>query len=168
MTDYTLVGQIINTHGIKGGLRVYPYTFDINRFFEYGDIYIGDAKIECSIEDVSIHKNIVIMYLKGYDNINQVLEFKESFVYIRRDQEAVLEEGSYYIDDLIQCKVYNLEGEEIGTLTNVLKGSGADVYEITDESGYYLVPAVSVFVKEVNIKEKTIIVDLIDGMYNEN
>lgn len=168
MIDYTLVGQIISTHGIKGGLRAYPYTFDINRFFEYGTVYLGEDKVKVEISQVSLHQNIVILYFEGYEDINEVLAFKDLYIYIRRDQEAVLEEGTYYIDDLRQCQAYDTEGRHLGHLSDVIKGHAADVYEIRDSKGYYLVPAVSVFIKEVDIENQKIIVQLIEGMYNEN
>ena len=100
-----LIGQIINVHGIKGGLKVRHLTDDLERFYDLDHLYIEDPKTkkldEFQIEKVQIHKGFIIMYLKGYGNINEVEYLKNRDLYIEKSQRRVLEKDTYFIQDFI-------------------------------------------------------------------
>lgn len=164
--DYTVVGKIINTHGIKGEVKVYPLTDNLHRFSDLKVVFIGEKKIEVEIESVRYHKGFGILKFKGYDNINQILSFKDSYIYIRDEDRIKLPENSYFISDLLHCKVYDTKLNLIGELVDVLQGASNDVYVVKDHYNEkeYLIPAVREFIIDVNIKEKKIIIDPIEGM----
>lgn len=162
---FTLVGIVTNTHGIKGGLKVYPYTFDINRFKEYGEVFIGEEKKPVHIESVSTYKNLVILNFEEFDNINEVLKYKDAEIYIKSEDRKVLEEGNYYIADLIGCEVFGEDGTYFGILTEVYQGLANDVYHVEgpDKSGD--IPAVKDIVLEVDISNKKIKIKAIKGLF---
>lgn len=165
---YTIVGVIINSHGIKGGVKVYPYTFDNNRFYEYVDLFIGDEKIPVHIKDVSFYKNLVILTFKEFDDINQILKFKDSDLYIKTKDRKALEDGNYYIGDILACKVYDESGNYLGEIREIIQGAANDVYVIKNKQITGNVPAVKEFIKEVDIVNKKIIIKPIEGLFNED
>jgi 16S rRNA processing protein RimM len=164
--DYTIIGQITNTHGVKGELKVYPLTDDIKRFNILEDAYIGDEKIQLQVESVKYHKNLVILKFKEYNNINEVIDFKDYFIYVDEAGRIDLPKDHFFIYDILNSEVFDTDMNLIGTLIDVIQGSSSDVYVIKDHGNgkEYLIPAVKQFVKSVDIKEKKIYLDPIEGM----
>lgn len=164
--DYTIVGKIINSHGIKGEVKVYPLTDDLHRFSDLKTVYIGDKKLKVEIEAVRYHKGLGIFKFKEFDNINQILSFKDNYIYIKDEDRIKLPDDHYFISDLLNCKVYDTASNLIGNLVNVLQGASNDVYVVKDISKQkeYLIPAVKEFIVDINIEDKKIIIDPIEGM----
>lgn len=162
---FTLVGIVTNTHGIKGGLKVYPYTYDINRFSEYGEVYIGEEKKLVHIESVSTYKNLVILNFEEFDDINQVLKYKDAEIYILTKNRKVLEEGNYYIADLVGCEVYGEDGTYFGILTQVYQGLANDVYHVEGPSQKGDIPAVKDIILDVDVENKKITIKAIKGLF---
>lgn len=164
--DYTIIGKIINTHGIKGEVKVYPLTYDVERFnsLKYG--YLGDKKEKVSIESVKFHKGLVILKFREYSNINDILHFKDNYIYVDDENRVVLPENHFFIYELVNCQVFNKEGIYLGFVKDVLQGASNDIYVIEDDvnNKEYLIPAVKEFILHVNTKEKKIIIDPIEGL----
>ncbi len=108
MENLLEIGQIVNSYGIKGFLKVVPYTDDINRYSDLKTIYIEkDKKLEkMEIEEVKYHNKLVLLKLKGIDDINDTLRFKNCYIKIDRKDAVKLPENSYFIVDLIGMEVY--------------------------------------------------------------
>ena len=104
--QYLEVGQIVNTFGIKGQVKVVPFTDDITRFDELKKVYIvtKSSKKEVEIEEVKYHKNMVLLKFKGLDKIEEVEQFKNCYIEIDRKDGKQLEEGEYYIVDLLRIR----------------------------------------------------------------
>ncbi len=164
--DYIKVGKIINTHGIKGEVKVFPLTDNIERFDALKKVYLGENKIEIEIENVKYHKGLAILKFKEFNNINDVLNFKDHFIYIDEKDKVELPKDHYFVFDLVGCIVYNTKGEKIGIVDEVLQYAANDVYVVKDEekNKNYLIPAVKEFVIKVDINNKEIIIDPIEGM----
>ncbi|WP_422485158.1 ribosome maturation factor RimM [Gudongella sp. DL1XJH-153] len=163
--EYTIIGKITGTHGIKGDLKVYPLTDSTERFFDLVKVYIGDKKIEVQLNSVKLHKGIVLLQFEGFEDINKVLNFKDEYVYVDEDDKVELPENHYFISDLLGCSVYDKMESLIGTITDVIQNSANDVYVVTNKSGKdYLIPAVEAFVVLVDVESKKMIVDPIEGM----
>ena len=163
--DYTIIGKIINTHGIKGDLKIYPLTDSLDRFFHLEKVYIGDSKEEAIIKEVNVHKGFVLLRFKNLENINDVLKYKEQFIYVDDENRVKLQENHYFISDLIGCRVLLKDGKEIGILIEVLQGGANDVYVVlSPEKKEFLIPAVTEFIKTVDIDNNLIIIDPIEGM----
>lgn len=164
--DYIQVGKIVNTHGIKGELKVYPLTNDIYRFDHLKTAFLGENKLKVQVENVKYHKNLVILKLKGFDDINQVLSFKEKFIYVDDEGKIDLPKGHYFVFDIIGCKVYDTKNNTIGIVKEVIQSAGNDIYivEDMDKEKEYLIPAVGEFFVDIDINKKKIIIDPIEGM----
>jgi 16S rRNA processing protein RimM len=164
--DYTIIGKIINTHGIRGEVKVYPLTDDINRFDFLYEAFIGDDKFPVNVEKARYHKDTVILKFKEFDNINDIIKFKDMYIFVSDENRIILPEDHYFIYDLVGCKVVNTNNQPIGYIKDVLQGYSNDVYLIEDKNNNkeYLIPAVKEFIKHVNINDKIIIIDPIEGM----
>lgn len=164
--DYTVVGKIINTHGVKGEVKVFPLTDDMKRFSYLKKAYIGEDKLEVNLQNVKYHKGFVIIKFKEFDNINQTTCFIDDFIYVDDENRIVLPEDHYFIHDLMDCKVFDISGKKIGVIKDILQTGSNDVYVVDDNinNKEYLIPAVKAFVREVNIVDKKIIIDPIEGM----
>lgn len=166
MDDYTIVGKITNTHGIKGELKVFPLTDNIERFDHLKKAYIGEEKIQVNLQGVKYHKNLAIIKFREYTDINEVLKFKDDFIYVDDDEKVSLPENHFFIYDLIDSQVFDMDSNLIGTLADVIKGPSNDVYVVKnmEKDKEYLIPAVKQFVIQVDIQEKKVIIDPIEGM----
>ena len=161
------IGQIVNSYGIKGFLKVVPYTDDITRFDNLKTIYIEKNKKleEMQIEEVKYHNNLVLLKLKGIDDINDTLEYKNCYIKIDRKDAVELPKNSYFIVDLIGLEVYTEEGTLIGTLVDVFPTGSNDVYVVKDELGkQILLPAIGDVIKDVQLENKKMVVHLIEGL----
>lgn len=157
----TCIGKIINTHGIKGELKVEPYTFDNKRFSKLKSVYVGNDLKEFLIKKVRVN-NFVYITFEGFENINDVLNLKGLEIYIKDEDRLDLEEGQYYISDIIGKKVYDTEDNYIGILKNVLEYPANDIFIIeSDDKSIYQIPAVKEFIKKI---DSIITIKLIEGM----
>ena len=167
MTKYLEIGQIVNTFGIKGMVKVNPFTDDIKRFDKLKTIYIENKKSrkEYKIEEVKYHKNMVLIKLKGVNTPEEADLLRQSYLLVDREKEEPLEEGVYYIVDLLGLEVYTDENQLLGTVQDIFNTGSNDIYVVKDELGkQILLPGISDVIKEVNLTDKRIIVHLIKGL----
>ena len=167
MQDLLEIGQIVNYYGIKGFLKVVPFTDDVKRYDNLKKIYIEKNKKpqEMEIEEVKYHKNLVLLKLKGIEDINQTEQFKNCYIKIDRKDAVSLPENSYFIVDLIDMEVYTDEGNLLGKIIDVFPTGSNDVYVVKDELGKQtLLPAISDVIKNVDVPNKKMIVHLLEGL----
>jgi len=167
MQNLLEIGQIVNSYGIKGFLKVVPYTDDVKRYEQLKTIYIEkDKKLkEMEIEEVKYHKNLVLLKLKGIDDINQTLIYKNCYIKIDRENAVKLPENSYFIVDLIDMDVYSDEEKYLGKIVDVFPTGSNDVYVVKDEIGkQILLPAIKDVIKDVDVSSKKMKVHIIDGL----
>lgn len=167
MTKYLEIGQIVNTFGIKGMVKVKPFTDDITRFDRLKKVYIKskNVKEEYEIEEVKYHKNMVLIKFKGIENPEQANLLRDTYLMIDRENEEPLQEGTYYIVDMIGLEVYTEEGELLGKLEDIFNTGSNDIYVVKDELGkQILLPAISDVIKQIDMENGKIIVHLISGL----
>lgn len=167
MTSELEIGQIVNTFGIKGEVKVKPFTEDIRRFDKLKKVNIEqkNSKKEYEIENVKYHKEMVILKLKGIDKIEQAELLKNSYLKIDRNDEEPLEKGTYYIVDLLGLSVYTDENILLGTLDDIYNTGSNDIYVVKDELGKQtLLPAIQDVIKQIDMENKKIIVHIIKGL----
>lgn len=167
MQKYFEVGQIVNTHGLKGFLKVMPYTDNIERFEELKTVIIvyNKTEIEFEIEEVKYLKGMVILKLKGIDHINDAEKYKGCFLKIKRENAKKLDKDTYFIADLIGLKVYDEQNNLVGDLVEVFPTGSNDVYVVKDEKGkQILLPAIKSVIKNISLDDQKIIVDITGGV----
>ena len=161
------IGQIVNTFGIKGMVKVKPFTDDIRRFDELKTVYVekNSTKTEYEIEEVKYHKDMVLIKFKGIDNVEQAEMLRNSYLTVSRDSVEKLEEGRYYIVDLLGLEVYTDEQILLGTLEDIFNTGSNDIYVVKDKKGkQILLPAIQDVIKQIDIENKKIIVHLLPGL----
>lgn len=167
MEQFFRVGVITTTHGVRGEVKVFPTTDDPQRFKKLKNVILdnGTERRDLEITSVKFFKNLVILKFKGLDNINDVEKYKKADLLVTRENAVPLEEGEYFIADLIGLKAASDEGEDLGTLTDVIQTGANDVYVFSKEGVQdLLVPKIADCIKEVNLEEGTILVHLLPGL----
>ena len=161
------VGQIINTFGIKGEVKVTPFTNDMKRFDDLKKVYVTsrkDSKLY-KVESVRYHKNMVLLKLESINNPEDAEMLKNSYLEIDREDAIPLEEGTYFIADLIGLEVYSDEGNLLGKIEDIYNTGSNDIYVVKDELGkQILLPGIKEVIKDVQIENAKIIVHLIPGL----
>lgn len=150
MREFLRVGQIINTHGVKGEVKVLPLTDDMHRFDDLEYVYLYDKKV--NVENVKYLKDKVILKLEGIDSMNEAekLKYKQPYLEITRDQAVELPEDTYFITDLMGCKVVDTNNFEYGKIIDVIQTPSNDVYWVKGNKEI-LVPVLKEVVLTIDI-----------------
>lgn len=160
--DLIKIAKIVSSHGLNGEVKIFPYTDDLNGFKEYKKIYVDGEELE--IISQKIASKFIVLKLKGFDYIDDVKRLIDKDAFIDKAQMPSLEEGEYYIHELIAMEVYSEANEFIGTVKDVME-TGANHVLVIDHGGKEaLIPFVKAFIKELDLKNKKIKVKLIEGI----
>jgi len=159
---YLEAGQIVNTHGVRGEVKILPWCDGPEFLKAFHTFYIEESPY--AVESSRVHKTMLLCKLKGIDDVSAAQTMKNKVVKIDRD-EAPVARDRVFIADLIGLPVF-AEGREIGRLKDVYTGPANDVYIVRGEEEY-MIPAVGEFLKEVNVDEGYIHVKLLEGMASD-
>ena len=161
------IGQIVNTFGIKGFVKVNPFVDDISRYNDLKKVYVKRNKElkEMQVEEVKYHKNMVLVKFKGVDRVEDAELLRNSYLEVDRENAIELQEGEYFIADLLGSNVFTEEGEPLGKLEDIFNTGSNDIYVVKTEDGkQILLPAISEVIKEINLEESKIVVHLLEGL----
>ena len=165
--EYIEIGQIVNTNGLKGVVKVNPFTDDISKFEDLKYVYIllkNELK-KVKIEQVRYNKNQVLLKLEGIDSIEEAEKYRNFYLKTEKESQEDLGEDTYYIVDLIGLDVYSDKNEYLGKIEDVFPTGSNDVYVVKDNLGkQILIPAIADVVKEVDLKNKKMTINLIPGL----
>ncbi len=167
MDKYLELGQIVNTKGLKGEVKVNSYTDDNTKFKRLPKVFIKNNSFmkEFEIEKVGYIKNQVILKFKGIDRVEDAETLRNSFILVDRDDLEELPEGVYYIADLIGLDVFTEDNVYLGKVDDIYNTGSNDIYVIKDEFGKQkLLPGIDEVIKKVDIDSGKIIVNLIKGL----
>ena len=157
MNDYVCVGKIVNTHGIKGELRILSdFELKTKVFKKDVNLYVGPEKQEFTITGYRHHKMFDMVTFAGITNINEVLSLKGLFVYVKRDILDIAND-SYILSDLIGLAVYDKD-KKIGTVKDYYLDKGNTLLDIVGQKEFYI-PLKSHYIKNVDTKNKKIITE---------
>ncbi len=167
MEQYFRIGVITTTHALAGEVKVYPTTEDPRRFEELDTCYLLDrgSYRPLTIRSCRYFKNLVILGFEEVGSIEEAQLLKQKELYVDREHAIPLEEGEYYLADVLGSTVTDEEGNVLGTLSDYMETSAQLIYKIKTEKGKeFLVPAVDEFIREVNVEEKRMVIRPIPGM----
>ncbi len=170
MTKWFNVGKIVNTQGLRGEVRVISSTdFPEERYKKGSTLYIWKEKskepIEVKVASHRTHKNFELLTFVGYDNINDVEQFKGSFLKVSEEQLGKLEENEYYYHEIIDCKVVSEDGEEIGVVTEILSPGANDVWVVKRPNGKEAyIPYIADVVLKVDVENKLVVIYVMEGL----
>ncbi|GAB1476672.1 ribosome maturation factor RimM [Bacillota bacterium] len=158
------LGKIVNAVGLKGELKIYPYT-DYKEKFDEIEYVLIDGRNH-SIQAVRYLKNMAVLKLEGIDTRTEAEGLKEKELFILRKDAPPLPAGTYYVKDLIGLSAVDESGKAIGILSEVIINSGQDIYMIKphDGGGDFPLPAVEEFIRDIDMEKGIIVVKLIEGL----
>ena len=137
MQKYFEIGQIVTTNGIKGFVKVNPFTDNIKRYDDLKSIYIEykSELLEFKIEEVRYYKNQVILKLEGIDSIEEANKYRNCYLKIKREDAVKLPENTYFIADLIGIQVFDESNNFLGNIVDIFSTGSNDVYVVKNEIG---------------------------------
>lgn len=158
------VGEIVNTHGIKGELRIISdFKYKEKVFINGNKLYLGKRKQKVIIDSYRKHKNYDMVKFDGINDINDAIIFKGDEVYVKRED---LDIDGYVDEDIIGLKVYN-EDKLIGKVTNIVKNK-QEILVVKNRNKSYLIPFVNEFIKNIDLDKKILNINVIEGLLDEN
>ncbi|MDD3437972.1 MAG: ribosome maturation factor RimM [Clostridiaceae bacterium] len=166
MLEYLSIGQIINTHGLRGAVKVYPLTDDISRFKKLKEVYVeeNDGIVKYKVESVKFLSSAVAVKLKGIDSEEAANKLRGFYIKVDRKSAVKLPKDTYFICDLIDLEVYDEKGLLLGTVKDVLQTGSNDVYVIESSGKDILIPALKDIVKKIDLENKKILVEMPEGL----
>jgi len=167
MEDLLRVGVISSTHGVRGEVKVFPTTDDPKRFQDLDEVLLDTGKetIPLEIEHMAFFKNMVILKFKGIDNIDEAAKYKGRDLLVTRENAVPLEEGEFFICDIIGSIVYEENGKEFGVLKDVLQTGANDVFVVEQKDGKeVLLPCIDDCIKEIDLEKKQVVAFIMPGL----
>lgn len=166
--EFYNVGKIVNTHGIRGEVRVMPTTDFVEKRFKKGqDLYLqkGAEPLKLTVENARQHKGFVLVKFVGYDNINDVQNFRDHELMVSAEDQQPLDDGQYYYHQIIGLSVQTVDGENLGTIKEILSPGANDVWVVQRPNQKdLLLPVIDDVVKEVNLEAQLVTVELMEGL----
>ncbi len=163
--EYLEAGKIVTTHGIRGEVKIMPYTDTPELLCEFDRLFIGKDKSELYIERARVAKNMVIAKIEGIDTVEAAEKFRNKILFMHRD-DLELDEDTYFIQDLIDMEVKDVDsGFVYGKITDVLQNGANDVYVIKGDREY-LVPAIPDVVISTDIDSNIMLIRPLEGLFD--
>lgn len=163
MKQFLPAGEIVNTHGIRGEVRILPWADSPEFLLDFDTVYVDEKPMK--VASSRVQKTCVLMKFKGIDTVEAASLLREKTVYIDRD-DAVLEEGTVFVDDLLNMAVYDQNSEKLGIIKDVLSMPKNDVYVVQGKHEY-MIPAVKEYVKNIDVENGRMNVVTIEGMQTD-
>lgn len=163
--QYLEAGKIVTTHGIKGEIKIMPYTDYPELLCEFDRLFLGKNHEEINVERSRVFKNMVIAKLEGYDTPEAAEKLRNKILYMHRD-DLELDEDTYFIQDLIGIEVSDADsGFVYGKITDVMQTGANDVYVIQGKDREYLIPAIPEVVITTDIDENIMTIRPLEGLF---
>lgn len=163
--EYIFVGEIVNTHGVKGEVRLISDFKHKEKVFSKGfTLYVGRFKDQLKVNSYRYHKIYDMITFEGINNINDVIMYKGDSVYINKEDLKV---DDLFNEELIGLNVYF--GEKlIGSITHIVNNNAHDILVVKNDEINHLIPNLSEFIEKVDLDNKRIYIKEIEGLLNEN
>lgn len=168
--QYIETGAIVGTHGLRGEMRVQPWSDSPDFLTGFETFYLDDKGTQSlKVRTARVHKNIVLLTAEGIDSIEAAERLRGKVLYVSRGDVA-LEPGRHFVQDLIDCEVYDADtGLRYGKLTDVISTGANDVWQVTDKQGKdYLVPVIPDVVVSVDVDAERVELRPMGGIFDED
>ena len=165
--EFLEVGQIVGTHGVRGGMRVKPWSDDSDFLSDFKRVYIGNGETEYKIASAKAHGKVTLLDIKGVDSIEKAEALRGKVLLVKRD-DISLPEGRYFVDELVGCSVTDADtGVCLGIITDVSKTGANDVWHITRDDEEYLVPAIPDVIVSVDVEKEIAVLRPLKGIFDD-
>lgn len=160
MKNQIVIGKIVAPHGVRGDIRILPLTEKPEQFLELDYLLLADGR-RLTLKHARFHKRMVLASVAEINSMNEAELLRGQEVLINAEDLPELEEGQFYVADLVGLPIYDEQGAQIGTFKDALTTGSNDVYVIAVPGAKdILLPALKLYVKEINPAEKRIVVTL--------
>ena len=165
---YLETGKIVGTHGVKGMMRVQAWCDSADFLKQFKKIYTDkNGENALTVTSCQPHGNVVLMAVKGIDSIERAETLRNNILYINRD-DAHLPEGSYFVQDLIGCTVYDFNSNEVlGVVSDVTQTGANDVWHVKKEDKEYLIPVIDEVVQKVDVDASEVFITPLKGIFDD-
>lgn len=167
MDELLRIGVITTTHGLKGEVKVFPTTDDARRFDDCDEVILI-KKSECipvHVERVRYFKNLVIVKFREFNDISEVEQLRKYDIMVTRENAVPLEEGEFFICDVIGARVVEEDGTQIGIVKDVLETGANNVFVIeTGDGREVLFPSIPDCIKKVDVEQKEVVAHIMPGL----
>lgn len=168
MKQFLEIGKIVSTRGIKGEVRVQPWSDSPDFLCEFDTLYLDEGKKSVEIERSFVQKNVVVMKLKGVDTVEKAQDMRNKILFMDRN-DVELQEGSYFVQDLLGLTVIDADkNEEIGSLCDVTETGANDVYHIKSDEKEYLIPAIPDVIEKIDLDDGKMYIHKMKGLFDED
>jgi 16S rRNA processing protein RimM len=163
------VGQIVGAHGLYGELKVEAYTDYPERFAAGAGLLLGEDLQPVTVESMRPHKSNLLVRLAEIEDRTAAEELRGLWLYVPEADAAALEEGAYWIHDIVGLRVVTTEGQSIGNITDVFPTGANDVYVVQPAPGVnggrdLLLPAIADVVERVDLAAGVMVIHLMEGL----
>lgn len=165
MEQFLNVGQIVNTHGVKGEVKVFPLTDDPMRFKRLKKVIIDNKEVK--ILSCKFQKDRVILKLEGVDTMDDAIRLKTKYIKISREDAVKLPKDTYFITDLIGCSVFDTDETPLGDVYDVIKTGSNDVYWVKGKKEL-LIPVLKEIVLDIDVEAKKIVIKPVKEWQDED
>ena len=165
--EFILIGKVVSTQGNKGEVNVLPLTDSIDRFKNLDSVFLRNKNSQTilNVEKIRIKKDMVILKLKGIENIEEAKVIVGSFLEVERKNAVKLPKDTYFIFEIIGLEVYDENNIFLGKIENVISTGSNDVYVVKGKDKEELfIPAIHDVVKNINLEKKRITINMVDGL----
>ena len=169
MKEYLEIGKVNNTHGLKGEVKLEMWCDGVEFIRQLKTVYLDDkGNKSLTVSNARPQKNIAIIKFAEINSIEQAQELKNKVLYCNRN-DVQLDEGAYYLADVIGCRVVDIEsGREYGKIADIMNYGSSDIYDVVKDKKHYLIPAIDEVVKEVNTEKQIVLIKAMKGLFDED
>ncbi len=165
--QFVETGKIVGTHGINGEMRVQPWADSPKAVASLKKLYLDEGKTELGLLSARVHGNVVLIRAKGVDSIEAAEKLRGKVIYAARE-DVLPKDGGHLIVELIGCKVYDADSNELlGTLSDVSQTGANDVWHVSRDGNEYLVPAINDVIVSVDVENEKIVLRPIKGIFDD-
>ncbi len=164
--EFLEAGKIVTTHGIRGEVKIMPYTDTPELLAEFDRLFIGKDRKELLIEHSRVFKNMVIAKIEGVDTPEDAEKLRNKLLFMHRD-DLELDDDTYFIQDLIGMEVRDADsGFVYGKIDDVMQTGANDVYVIKGSDREYLVPAIADVIVSTDIDSDIMTIRQMEGLFD--
>ena len=165
--EFLEIGKVVGTHGVRGMIRIQPWSDDGNFLTEFSKFYLQNGKTKIEMSKITPLGNVVLAAVKGVGSIEEAEKLRGQVLYIKRD-DAKLPQGRYFVSEIIGAKVFDADsGALLGTLSDVSSTGANDVWHIKNGEKEYLVPAIPDVIDDVDINADIIKIKPLKGIFDD-
>jgi 16S rRNA processing protein RimM len=170
MADFFAIGKLTGCFGVKGYLKLQVLTHSPERLRKLKKVLLGlttENLLELTVEDVLFHQRSTVLKFQGIDDRTVAERYVGQFLFVREANVVKPPKGSFFVHDLIGCRVLSENGKQLGVIEDVMKMPSQDIWTIRQGSQVKLIPAVKDFILKVDIENRTVVVRTIEGLLEE-